>query len=382
VFCLTTPSLSSFFTLSAKNASCGGRHRRTLAQCGDTSSSGSILHRLVVYGRVCSEPGPKHIGSLGNNPPQFGFLFGRQPVLHRSLQQIVDLDLHLCSALVADFDVVIVLDSILVRRVLVAFRVLDGGSSTSFGSRAGSSSSESPSSESASFGPRAQLSPLGISYPTRLAIRRVTNCSFVSNFLVRSCGAITRGQSGSGRVAYRACPLRRCSCLQCVILVDRVPGRSTWGSPTMNKHPWTPGGSKGARGLLSVPYRSPVVSIVLACPPDRSPEDQFDLRRRMDKLCTARVYMPYKEFTVRSGRARESAASPASPDDAPHTASASNSAQSAPSARAAARPSLSTCKAVGKRPSPVFGVTQSADGGILYLSIKPPTPTPAYVDVY
>jgi hypothetical protein len=26
---------------------------------------------------------------------------------------------------------------------------------------------------------------------------------------------------------------------------DRVPGRSTWGSPTTNKHPWTPKGSKG-----------------------------------------------------------------------------------------------------------------------------------------
>jgi hypothetical protein len=25
---------------------------------------------------------------------------------------------------------------------------------------------------------------------------------------------------------------------------DRIPGRSTWGSPTTNKHPWTPGGSE------------------------------------------------------------------------------------------------------------------------------------------
>jgi hypothetical protein len=149
-------------------------------------------------------------------------------------------------------------------------------------------------------------------------------------------------------VAYRACPLRRCSCLQCAILVDRVPGRSTWGSPTMNKHPSTPGGSEGARGLLSVPYPSPVVSIVLACPPDGSPEDQFDPRRGMDNMCTARVYMPYKECTVRSGRARESAASQPSPDDAPHAVSVSNTAQSAPSARAAARPSLSTSKAMGE----------------------------------
>jgi hypothetical protein len=51
---------------------------------------------------------------------------------------------------------------------------------------------------------------------------------------------------------------------------------------------------------------------------------------------------------VRRGRARESAASPASQDDAPHADSASNTAQSAPSARAAARPSLSTCKATGE----------------------------------
>jgi hypothetical protein len=78
-----------------------------------------------------------------------------------------------------------------------------------------------------------------------------------------------------------------------------------------------------------VPYRSPAVSIVLACSPDGSPEDQFDPRRRMDNMCTARVHMPYKECTVRHGWARESAASPASPDDAPHAVSASNSAQSA-----------------------------------------------------
>jgi hypothetical protein len=77
----------------------------------------------------------------------------------------------------------------------------------------------------------------------------------------------------------------------------------------------------------------------------------IDPRRRMDKLCTARVYMPYKECTVRSGRERESAASPPSPGDAPHAVSASNTAQSAPSARAAARPSLSTCKATGEATS-------------------------------
>jgi hypothetical protein len=84
------------------------------------------LHKLVVYGRVCSEPGPKHIGMRGNNPPQFRLLFGRQPVLHRSLQHLVALDLRLCSPLVADFDVAIVIDRIFVRRVPVTFRVLEG----------------------------------------------------------------------------------------------------------------------------------------------------------------------------------------------------------------------------------------------------------------
>jgi hypothetical protein len=36
----------------------------------------------------------------------------------------------------------------------------------------------------------------------------------------------------------------------------------------------------------------------------------------------------------------------------------------------------------GKRPPPVVGVTQSVDGGFFSTSIKPPTPTPTYVDVY
>jgi hypothetical protein len=63
---------------------------------------------------------------LGNNFPQFRFLIDRPPVLHRSLQRLVDLDLRLCSALVVDFDVVIVLDKIFVRRVPATFRVLEG----------------------------------------------------------------------------------------------------------------------------------------------------------------------------------------------------------------------------------------------------------------
>jgi hypothetical protein len=153
--------------------------------------------------------------------------------------------------------------------------------------------------------------------------------------------------SMGGSCGLQCLPLQCCSCLQCDNLVDRVPGRSTWGSPTMSKHPWTPGGSEGARGLLTVPYRSPVVSIVLT-------RGSIDPRRRMDNMCTARVYMPYKECTVRHGRARESAASPASPDDAPHAVSVSNTAQSAPPARAAARPSLSTCKAMGEVTSTGF----------------------------
>jgi hypothetical protein len=172
---------------------------------------------------------------------------------------------------------------------------------------------------------------------------------------VKLPGAILRREhkwaAWEGPCGLLCLPLWRCSWLQCVILVDRVPGQSTWGSPTMNKHPWTPGGSEGVRGLLSVPYPSPVVSRVLACPPDRSPEDRFDPRRRVDNMCTAPVYMPCEECTVRSGRARESVASPASPGDAPHADSASNTAQSASFARAAARPSLSTCKATGEATS-------------------------------
>jgi hypothetical protein len=61
---------------------------------------------------------------LGNDHPQFRFLLGRQPVLHRSFQHLVALDLRLGSALVADFDVVIVIDKIFARRVPATFRVL------------------------------------------------------------------------------------------------------------------------------------------------------------------------------------------------------------------------------------------------------------------
>jgi hypothetical protein len=183
-------------------------------------------------------------------------------------------------------------------------------------------------------------------------------------------------------VAYRACPLRRCSCLQCAILVDRVPGRSTWGSPTMNKHPSTPGGSEGARGLLSVPYPSPVVSIVLACPPDGSPEDQLTLDVEWT-ICVQRA------STCRTKNAQCEAGGPGR---APRrsrrrmmlrTPSACRTLPRAPHLPEP-RPVLHFRRARpwGKRSSPVVGVTQSADGGFMSFSIKPPTPTPTYVDVY
>jgi hypothetical protein len=142
--------------------------------------------------------------------------------------------------------------------------------------------------------------------------------------------------------------LRCCSCLQCVILVDRVPGRSTWGSPTTNKHLWTPGGSEGARGLLSMPYCSPVVSTVPACPPDGPPEDQLTLDVEWT-ICAQRA------STCGTRNAQCDTGGPGRAPrrwrrrgDAPHAVSASNTAQSAPTARATARPSLSTCKATGE----------------------------------
>jgi hypothetical protein len=72
-------------------------------------------------------------------------------------------------------------------------------------------------------------------------------------------------------------PCWHSSCLQCVILVDRIPGRSTWGPPTIYVHPWTAVGGEGREGLLSVPDRLPVVSIVLACPPDGSISSRPDI---------------------------------------------------------------------------------------------------------
>jgi hypothetical protein len=61
---------------------------------------------------------------------------------------------------------------------------------------------------------------------------------------------------------------------------DRIPDRSAWGFPTTNRLPWTPVGSEGARGLLSVPYRLPAVSIVPACSPDGSGRRRQILARR------------------------------------------------------------------------------------------------------
>jgi hypothetical protein len=183
-------------------------------------------------------------------------------------------------------------------------------------------------------------------------------------------------------VAYRACPLWRCSCLQFVILVDSVPGRSTWGSPTTNKHPWTPGWSEGARGLLSVPYPSPVVSIVLACPRDRSPEDQLILdvewTNYVQRASTCRAKNAQCEAggrgrAPRRRRRRMMLRTPTARrtlPTAPHLPEP--------------RPVLHFRRARprGKRPPPVAGVTQSADGGFISFSIKPPTPTPTYVDIY
>jgi hypothetical protein len=72
-------------------------------------------------------------------------------------------------------------------------------------------------------------------------------------------------------------PCWHSSCLQCVILVDRIPGRSTWGPPTIYVHPWTAVGGEGREGLLSVPDRLSVVSIVLACPPYGSISSRPDI---------------------------------------------------------------------------------------------------------
>jgi hypothetical protein len=215
------------------------------------------------------------------------------------------------------------------------------------------------------------LSPLGNLDPTRLAIHRVTACSFASNFLVRSCGAIARGQHGEGPCGLPCRPLRCYSCLQCVILVARVPGQSTWGSPTTNEHLWTPGGSKGARGLLTVPYRLPVVSIVLACPPDGSPEDQMTLDVEWT-ICVQRA------STCRTRNAQCDTGGPGRPSRRRcrrmmlRTPSARRTLPRAPHLPEP-RPVLHFRRARprGKRPPPVVGVTQSADSGFFSFSIKP-----------
>jgi hypothetical protein len=177
-------------------------------------------------------------------------------------------------------------------------------------------------------------------------------------------------------------PLCCCSCLQCVILVDRVPGRSTWGSPTMNKHPWTPGGSEGARGLLTVPYRSPVVSTVLACSPDGSPEDQMTLdvewticvqRASTCRTRNAQCGTGGRGRAPRRRRRRVMLRTPTARRTLPR---APHLPEPPPVLH------FRRARPWGKRPPPVVGVTQSADGGFFSSSIKPPTPTPTYVDVY
>jgi hypothetical protein len=143
-------------------------------------------------------------------------------------------------------------------------------------------------------------------------------------------------------------PLRCCSCLQCVTLVDRIPGQSTWGSPTTNKHPWTPEGSEGARGLLPLPCRSPVVSVVLACPPGGSLEDQFIHKVEwticVQRASTCRTRNAQCDTGGRGGaprrrRRRVMLRTPSARRTLP---------KAPPPARAAARPALSTCKATGE----------------------------------
>jgi hypothetical protein len=210
----------------------------------------------------------------------------------------------------------------------------------------------------------------------------MTNWSCVSNFLVRSCGAITRGQPGRGRVAYRACLCGAAAGLQCVIWVDRVPGQSTWASPTMNTHPWTPGGSKGARGLLSVPYRSLVVSTVPVCPPDGSPDDQLILdvewticvqRSSTCRTRTAQCDTGGRGRASRRRRLRMMLRTPSARRTLPR-------APHLPEPRPVFH--FRRARPQGKRPPPVVGVTQSADDGFFSFSIKPPTSNPTYVDVY
>jgi hypothetical protein len=203
---------------------------------------------------------------------------------------------------------------------------------------------------------------------------------------VKLPGAILRSDhtwaAGEGPCGLPCLPLRRCGSLQCVILVDRVPGQSAWGSPATNKHPWTPGGSEGARGLLSVPYRSPVVSKVSACPPDGSPEDQSILDVEwttcVQSASTCRTRNAQCDTGGRGRASRRSRRRVML-----RTPSARRALPKAP-VLPEPRPVLHFRRARpwGKRPSPVVGVTQSADGGIFSLSPKPPTPTPTYVDVY
>jgi hypothetical protein len=184
---------------------------------------------------------------------------------------------------------------------------------------------------------------------------------------VKLPGAILRCDhtwaAGEGPCGLPCLPLRCCSSLQCVTLVDRVLGRSTWGYPTMSKHPWTPEGSEGARGLLPLPYRSPVVSTVLACSPDGSPEDQLTLdvewticvqRASTCRTRNAQCDTGGRERAPRRRRRRMMLRTPTARralPKAPHLPEP--------------RPILHFRRArpQGKRPPPVVGVTQSADGG-------------------
>jgi hypothetical protein len=131
-----------------------------------------------------------------------------------------------------------------------------------------------------------------------------------------------------------------------------------------------------------VPYRSPAVSKVPACPPDGSPEDQLTLdvewttcvqRASTCRTRNAQCNTGGRGRAPRRRRRRMMLRTPSARrtlPKAPHLPEP--------------RPVLHFRRARprGKRPPPVAGVTQSADGGISSLSIKPPTPTSTYVDVY
>jgi hypothetical protein len=131
-----------------------------------------------------------------------------------------------------------------------------------------------------------------------------------------------------------------------------------------------------------LPYPSPAVSIVPACPPDGSPEDQLTLDVEWT-TCVQRAS---------TCRTRNSKCEAGGRGRAPRRRRRRMMLRTPPARRTLPKaPHLPDPPPVlhfrrarpwGKRPPPVAGVTQSADDGFFSFSIKPPTPTPTYVDVY